>query len=263
MYHLPVGGACYELDSIRDHIDFEIDVGFVFPKRVVEGSVITAALDIPWINGRDDILTTRNKASVLTQLQKVGIQTPRTVLVSSPADADAIRDVFDRFDGPVVIKPNSTTRGTGHVLVEDPDSFRGVVDYLELIHDFPATGDRSFLLQEYIPEARDVRLTVIDGVVAGAVERRLDGDADGWVKNVHRGATPVPVTPSKRLSDIAEHVADTLGVALLGVDVLIGPEGPVVIEVNGRPTIDRIEQYPSDFYDRLAALIRRVAKEGS
>lgn len=259
VHHLPVGQQVYQLGSAE--IDMDLDVGFVFPKRVAEGDVITTELDIPWVNDREDILTTRNKAGVLAQLDAVGIPTPRSYLVSSPADPEVVRSVFDRLGDTVVIKPNSTTRGIGHVRVDDIDSFRGVIDYLELIHDFPATGDRSFLIQEYIPDARDVRLTLIDGSVAGAVERRLDGESGGWVKNVHRGAKPVPVTPTERLTDLAERVGAALEVAFLGVDVLIGPEGPQVIEVNGRPTIDRVEQYPSDFYGRLAGLIERTAKQ--
>lgn len=262
VHHLPVGRTCYQLGAVDHQFDIDYDVGFVFPKRMIEGSVITAELGLSWVNDHDDIATTRNKAGVLARLATVGIPTPRTVHVSSPSDREAIVDAFDRLDAPVVIKPNTTTRGVGHVRVDDPDSFEGVVDYLELIHAFPATEDRSFLIQEYIPEARDVRLTVIDGSVAGAVERsRPEGD-DGWVRNVHRGATPVSIRPSTRLVELAELVADELEVALLGVDILLGPAGPVVLEVNGRPTIDRVDQYPSDFYDRLAALIRKMAAAG-
>lgn len=237
------------------------DVGFVYPARVVEGDVLTAVHDLTWVNGREDILTTRNKAGSLARLAAAEIPTPRTVHVSSPVDESTVREAYRTFDAPAVLKPNATTRGTGHVLVHDVDSLRGVVDYLDLVHSFPATRDRSFLLQEYVPSARDLRLTLIDGSVAGAVERRFDERDEGmWVRNVHRGATAVAVDPPAAAVELAERAAATLDVPFLGVDLLLTEDRSLVLEVNGRPTIDRVEKYPSGFYRRLAALVARTAE---
>ncbi|MFP4590566.1 MAG: RimK family alpha-L-glutamate ligase [Halobacteriales archaeon] len=258
VHDLAVEGYVADLSGLAA-VHSEYDVGFVFPTRIVEGAVLEAALGLPWVNDREAILTTRNKAASLAALQAGGVAIPRTVHVSAPADAEAVREAFRSFDGPVVLKPNATTRGVGHVRLVDEDSLRGVVDYLELIHAFPATADRSFLLQAYVPRARDLRLTLIDGTVVGAVERRRD---DGWVKNVHRGATPVAVDPPPSVVEVAETAAALLDVRLLGVDVLLTEDGPLVLEVNGRPTIDRVERYPSTFYDDLSALIERVATGG-
>lgn len=261
VHHLAVGAGVDEIG--RSFNDEAYDVGFVYPTRTVEGDVITAATGLPWVNDRDDILTTRNKAGSLTMLHAAGIPIPRTVHISSPADEAAVVEAFRSFDGPVVLKPNTTTKGIGHVLLTDEDSFRGVFDYIDLLHSFPATRDRSFLLQRYLPEARDLRVTIVDGSVVGAVERQLPDDTAGkWVKNVHRGATAVPVDPPQEVLELAQRVATELSIDLLGVDILFTSQGPLVLEVNGRPTIDRIEKYTSDVYDRLAALIERTAAEG-
>lgn len=253
---LDVEGYVAELGAITADTAVDFDVGYVFPGRTQEGDVIDAELQVPWVNDREAILTTRNKAGSLARLRAAGLPIPRTVHVSDPAETDEVRAAFRSFEGPVVLKPNTTTRGIGHVRLEDEDSLRGVVDYLELVHAFPATGDRSYLLQEYVPDARDCRLTVIEGTVRGAVERRR---ADGWVNNVHRGAEPVAIEAPDAVVDLAETAAEVLEIDLLGVDVLLGGDEPAVLEVNGRPTIDRIERYPSDFYDRLAGLIERTA----
>lgn len=256
VHGLDVAGYVRELGSVADDESDRYDVGFVFPGRTVEGAVLDAELDVPWVNGREAILTTRNKAASLARLRAAGLPTPRTFHVSNPVEVEEVVAAFRALSGPVVLKPNTTTRGIGHVLVEDEDSLRGVIDYLDLVHAFPATGDRSYLLQAYVPEARDCRLTVIDGAVAGAVERRR---ADGWVKNVHRGAEPVAIDPPGRVVAVAETAASVLEIDLLGVDVLLTDTGPLVLEVNGRPTIDRAERYPSTFYERLADLVRRTA----
>jgi ribosomal protein S6--L-glutamate ligase len=235
------------------------DAGFVHPSRVMEGGVADALLEVPWVNDRDAILTSRNKAGVIARLARAGIPVPKTVLVSNSVDEAELVGVFSEFDPPVVVKPNSTTRGTGVVKVEDRDSFLGVADYLGLIHQNPATGDRSFLVQEYIEGATDYRAMCIDGAYAGAVERQLSDAAraaGGWKHNVHRGANAKGVELPDHLRDLAERTAELLEIPWLGVDLLVGDERTVVSETNARPTIDDETKYEPGFYDDLAALVR-------
>ncbi|EMA40148.1 ATP-grasp domain-containing protein [Halococcus hamelinensis] len=234
------------------------DVGFVHPSRLIEGGVADALLDVPWVNDREDILTSRNKADVLARLSRAGLPTPRSVLVSDPIDEASIVETFEAFDPPVVVKPNSTTRGTGVVKVDDLDSFLGVTDYLRLIHDDPATADRSFLVQEYLPDATDYRAMCIDGEYAGAVERRLpepERATGRWKHNVHRGAEADGVDLPGDLRELAEQTAATLDIPWLGVDILVNDDRAVVSETNARPTIDAATKYEPGFYDDLADLI--------
>jgi ribosomal protein S6--L-glutamate ligase len=239
------------------------DAGFVFPSRLMEGGVADAMLDVPWVNGREAILRSRNKAGALTRLDRAGVPTPESVYVSNPARESELRAAFERFNPPVVVKPNSTTRGVGIAKVGDLDSFFGVCDYLSLVHDYRATGDRSFLLQEYLPEARDYRAMVIAGEYVGAVERRLpdtERTAGRWKHNVHRGAVAEGVTLPEALQELAEDTAEALEIDYLGVDILVSGDRTVVNETNARPTVDAATKYESEFYDRLADLIRRTAR---
>lgn len=240
----------------------EFDVGYVFPGRLMEGGVLDALLDIPWVNDREAILRSRNKAGALARLYEAGVPVPETVLVSNPVDEVALGAAFDRFSPPVVVKPNSTTRGIGVAKVDDPDSFLGVTDYLDLVHDYRATGDKSFLVQEFLPDAADYRAMVIDGEVVGAVERRLpqkERDAGRWKHNVHRGAEARGVELPARLRELAADAAAALDVPLLGVDLLVTDDRAVVAETNARPTVDEETKYEDGFYDRLAALVERTA----
>jgi ribosomal protein S6--L-glutamate ligase len=240
--------------------EFEgFDAGFVYPSRAMEGGVADVLLDVPWVNDREAVLTSRNKAGVLAALARAGLPVPETVLVSNPVEETALQDSFERFEPPVVVKPNSTTRGTGVTKVGDLDSLLGVADYLNLIHDSPAAGDRSFLVQEYLPEVRDYRAMVVDGAYAGAVERRPPGEAraaDRWKHNVHRGAAATGVSLPDDRRELAERAADVLEIPWLGVDLLASPERVVINETNARPTVDAATKYEPGFYDRLAALIR-------
>ncbi|WP_435334769.1 ATP-grasp domain-containing protein [Haloarchaeobius sp. TZWWS8] len=242
----------------------EFDVGFVYPGRLMEGGVADALLDVPWLNDRDAVLTSRNKAGVLAALGQAGVPVPDSVLVSNQVDESELAATFEQFDGPVVLKPNSTTRGVGVAKVADLDSFLGVTDYLDLVHDYRATGDRSFLIQEYVPDARDYRVMVLDGEYVGSVERRLSDDdraAGRWKHNVHRGAEAIPVDLDAEYRRLAERVADVLDISFLGVDLLVTDERVLVNETNARPTIDDADKYESGFYDRLADVVRRRAKE--
>ncbi|WP_435196761.1 ATP-grasp domain-containing protein [Natronomonas sp. EA1] len=240
----------------------EFDAGFVFPSRLMEGGVADAILDVPWVNDREAILRSRNKAGALARLRRAGVPTPETVLVSNQVGQADLRAAFERFESPVVVKPNSTTRGVGVAKAHDLDSFLGVTDYLSLVHDYRATGDRSFLVQEYLPDARDYRAMVVDGEFAGAVERRLPDSilkSGGWKHNVHRGAEARGVDLPDDLRRLAEDAAEALDIRWLGVDILVSDGRAVVNETNARPTVDSETKYEDGFYDRLAALIEDVA----
>ena len=241
-----------------------VDVGFVYPSRIMEGGAVDAMLDVPWVNDRETILRSRNKADVLARLSRADVPVPETTLVSNPTDDETVAAAAERLDPPIVVKPNSTTRGTGVARVADLDSLLGVTDYLDLIQEFPATGDRSYLLQEYVPDATDYRVMVVDGEYVGAVERRLPQAArerGQWKHNVHRGAEARSVDLDPELRELAERAAAVLDIDYLGVDLLVTEERAVVNETNARPTIDSAEKYVDRFWDDLAGLIRETAEE--
>ncbi|GAB7095488.1 RimK family alpha-L-glutamate ligase [Halolamina litorea] len=245
-----------------------VDAGLVFPSRLMEGGAVSAALSVPWVNDREAILTSRNKAGVLAALAAAGVPVPETTLVSNPVDDDAVAAAAEELQrgseaDSLVIKPNSTTRGVGVARVGDPDSLLGVTDYLDLVHDFRATGDRSYLLQEYLPDARDYRAMIVDGEYAGAVERRLPEEATEagkWKHNVHRGAVAEGVDLPAEARELAERAADVLGIDYLGVDLLETDDRLVVNETNARPTVDDATKYEPGFYDRLAGVIEKTAE---
>ena len=241
------------------------DVGLVYPGRLMEGAAITAGLEIPWVNDREAVLTSRNKSGVLAALDAADIPVPHSVMLSNPVAESAVVDAVAGLSFPVVVKPNSATRGVGVAKASDIDSLLGVVDYLDLIHDFRATGDKSYLIQEYLPDARDYRAMVIDGDCVGGVQRRLPADlAEGrWKHNVHRGAEATGVDLPESHRRLAERAAAALDIPYLGVDLLETDDRLVVNETNARPTVDTADKYDDGFYDRLAERIHDTAENRS
>lgn len=237
----------------------EFDVGFVYPPRYMEGAVVDAFLDIPWVNNRDAVLDSRNKGGVIARLGRAGIPVPKTVMVSNPVEESSLIHAFNQFDPPIVVKPNSATHGIGVTKVHDLDALLGVADYFEAIHEFEPVADRTYLLQEYLPNARDYRVMVIAGNYVGAVERRLANgvsEPGRWKRNVHRNAVAEGIDLSSTHRDLAERTAATLDIDYLGVDLLVTGDRVVVAETNARATIDDDAKYEPEFYDKLAAVIR-------
>ncbi|MWV41480.1 RimK family alpha-L-glutamate ligase [Natrialba sp. INN-245] len=261
VHHVPASERVVDLATPPWEPD-EYDAGFVYPGRLMEGGVADAMLEIPWLNDHEAVLTSRNKAEVVARLGRADLPVARSVYVSNDVSEATLADVFERFEPPVVIKPNSTTRGVGVAKAHDLDSFLGICDYLSLVHDYRATGDRSFLVQEYLPDAIDYRVMVLEGEYVGAVERRLPDDAvaEGqWKHNVHRGAEARGVDLPDDHRELAEAVAAELEIPFLGVDLLETGDRLVVNETNARPTIDEETKYEPGFYDRLVEAIRSTA----
>ncbi len=257
VHHVPVRERTVTIGDPPWEPD-DYDVGFVYPGRLMEGGVADALLEIPWLNDHETVLTSRNKAEVLARLERADLPVPDSVYVSNDVPEAELIEVFERFEPPVVVKPNSTTRGVGVAKTHDLDSFLGICDYLSLVHDYRATGDRSFLVQEYLPAATDYRVMVLEGEYVGAVERQLPDAAvsDGqWKHNVHRGAEATGVDLPDSWRKLAKSVAVELEIPFLGVDLLETDDRLVVNETNARPTIDTATKYEPDFYDRLAAAI--------
>lgn len=254
----PRGIDCVELDASGGRVDpspaRRADVGLVFPGRLVEGTYVDAVADLDWINDARDLLRSRNKAATGALLRDAGLDVPETRLLSDPVGDDDVLAAAEDLGYPLVVKQTCGTKGEGAVLVHDPDSLLGVADQYGVIQRSPVF-DRTFLLQEYVQDARDVRAMVVDGTYVGAVERRREG----WLKNVHRGADAVAIEPSERVVDVAERCAGTVGVGFAGVDLLVEDGGSVrPLEVNGKPTVDDPEKYEPEFFDTLARLVERV-----
>ena len=87
-------------------------------------------------------------------------------------------------------------------------------------------------MQEFVPHGySDIRAFVIgDRVIASM--RRV---AKGWKTNYSQGAKPAPTKISKEFEEIAVKSAKAVGCKIAGVDILEGPEGPRIVDVNSQP----------------------------
>jgi len=172
-----------------------------------------------------------------------GVPTPPTIVCERHDDAML---AFDRLGGDVVVKPLFGAMGNGIVRVEDRDLAHRVFRALEL--------ERTvyYVQRTVAPDGRrNLRVLVVDGEVAGAMERV----SDSWRANVARGARPRAVALSDEERALALAAAAALEVDVAGVDLLLTPDGAgFVLEVNGIPGWQALQTVCED--DLTARVVR-------
>jgi ribosomal protein S6--L-glutamate ligase len=88
-------------------------------------------------------------------------------------------------------------------------------------------------LQEFIPHPGwDLRILVVGD---DAFAMRRVAAAGEWRTNVSLGGRPEAVEVPAEVITIARRATATVGATIAGVDIMPGPDGPVVLEVNAVP----------------------------
>jgi ribosomal protein S6--L-glutamate ligase len=202
---------------------------------------------VPTINRRSAVAGVHDKAAMAVALAGAGIPTPPTTLgSSSQLAAELPADLY-----PVVLKPIHGDNCRGLRVCGSPD---------EIARLSPSIDD-PLLAQPYLPGGgMDLKLYGVGGRIwairkpsplraSGALRPRSAGSA---------GATPVELTADLRR--LAIDCSELFGLELFGVDCLLAPTGPVVIEVNDYPNYSGIpeadEALASHVLARLGAASR-------
>jgi RimK family alpha-L-glutamate ligase len=153
-----------------------------------------------------------------------GVPTPPTIACER---YDGAMQAFERLGGDVIVKPLFGAMGSGIVRVEDRDVAHRVFRALELERTV-------YYVQRTVAPAgrRNLRVLVVAGEVAGAMERVTDS----WRANIARGARARAVVLTEPERGLALGAARALEADVAGVDLLVAPDGDmVVLEVNGIP----------------------------
>jgi glutathione synthase len=126
----------------------------------------------------------------------------------------------------IILKPLYGNGGAGVFRIQPGDS-----NINALVEMFQTISRDPFMLQQYRPEVRggDKRIILVDGEVAGAINRV---PADGETRsNMHVGGTPTPTELTPRDREICARLGPELarrGLIFTGIDVI----GPYLTEIN-------------------------------
>jgi len=189
------------------------------------------ALGVPVYNDARAIERSVDKSMTSLLLHAAGIPTPPTWATESAAEARRIAMREGAAGHALVLKPLFGSQGKGLQLVGEVDGVH---------HAIPDLGDgygALAYLQRFVPAATDPgfdwRVLVVGGRALAAMRRV----STHWIHNVAQGARcePQPLAhgDGPALARLAEAAAHALDMDYAGVDLLPGPDGIQVLEVNG------------------------------
>lgn len=188
--------------------------------------------EIPVINSSTAILRTRNKLRAIQWMTRHNIDMPKTVFIRQTSGLKAAIEAVGGF--PVILKLLSGTQGIGVMIAENYRTIESTLDTLWSL-------GQDILLQECIQESlgKDVRVIVAgDKVIAAMTRNARIGE---FRSNIHRGGVGAQMELTEEYRETAVKAAKATKLEIAGVDMLVGRDGPKVIEVNSSPGLEGIE----------------------
>ena len=161
------------------------------------------------------------------------IPAPLCYTKNAKVDAAFLENVAQKLGFPLVVKKSYGSFGMGVQLVHGmPELQKTAQDFLCEPHVF----------QRYISisAGEDIRVMVIGGKVIAAMERKAQKGE--FRSNIELGAIGRKIDLPKEYAQMAQTVANVLGLDYCGVDLLKTKDGPIVCEVNSNAFFEGLEQ---------------------
>lgn len=184
------------------------------------------------LNSSSAISTARDKLRGAQILSRHEVGIPATAFAR---DRSCLQHSIEAVGGaPVVIKLLEGAQGIGVILAENNKMAEAVVETLH-------STRKDVVIQRFVAESRgrDIRALVVGDRVVAAISRQAAGDE--FRANLHRGGRAAKIEIDPAFERTAIVAAQVMGLHVAGVDMLEGPEGPQVLEVNSSPGLEGIE----------------------
>lgn len=155
---------------------------------------------------------------------KYGIPTPKTY----NAKVRSIDEIIQELGFPMIRKPSMSGRSNGIVKCNNADELFEIISLDEKINGH-------VIIQEYIESVKpyDYRLLVCKGKVLFASTRNL---VNGWMGSISKGSKAYQLTEiPPEIENLAIKATNSIAATINGVDIIMGEDGPVVIENNPTP----------------------------
>ena len=199
-----------------------------------------SAVGLTTVNDARSIRGVRDKALAAAIGRSRGLPVPTTYAAACPeALAELPESAF-----PLVVKPADGSSGRAVRLVPSPDRLAALGPEL--------AQEGMLIAQPYVPNSGiDLKVYCAGGELY-ATER---GSPLGPDRDV-RGRR---VALSPEVAAIATEVGAVYGLDLYGVDILLGPDGPVVVDVNDFPSFKEVP----DAAARVGRAVLELARRGT
>ena len=206
----------------------DLGVDVILERCIQHGTALyaLAVLDtwgVPTVNRYEVAEICGNKLLTTMRLIRGSAPSPRTRVAFTPESA---LTAIEELGYPVVLKPLIGSWGRLISKVNDREAAEAIVEHKDVLGSYLHS---IYYVQEYVPKpGRDIRAFVVGDEAICAIYRY----SDHWITNTARGgrAENCPVTP--QLGELCVRAARAVGGGVVAIDVLEGPEGLLVNEVN-------------------------------
>jgi ribosomal protein S6--L-glutamate ligase len=175
----------------------------------------------------------RNKIIVTACLQSGQLPVPRSWVVGDVRQLQSLLAIH-----PLILKPCYGDQGRGIQILRDPEDLAAL----------PETSE-PWLVQQYIPHTSDDIKVYAIGEHLYAVRKPFGPGS------FMRTGTPYALPPE--LHEIVRRCGQVLNVSLYGVDMIEGPDGPVVVDVNLFPAYRQMPKAARLLADHIASCARQ------
>lgn len=199
------------------------------------------------INSLKSIEVCEDKFVTGQYLEKAGLPTPRTSLLTNEDDIDrGLAAIGGEF--PLVMKLLKGSKGIGVSIVDSYDSLKSVYQTIKKLDP-----EGEVLIQEKIDASSDYRIHILinkfssrfnenNFTIIGSMRR---GASDkGFRTNYSLGGSVSKLTITKELEELVYKAANTVGCIWAGVDIMIDKKTkkPYILEVNSSPGTEGISK---------------------
>ncbi|MEV0296019.1 ATP-grasp domain-containing protein [Nocardia sp. NPDC050710] len=180
-----------------------------------------ATAGLTTINDARSIRGVRDKARACVLAAGCGLPVPATWAAARTSDLAQIPAA--RY--PLVVKPADGSSGRAVHLVERPEQLIGIEGEL--------AAEGLLIAQPYVPNTGvDLKVYCAGGRLYGT-ER-----TSPLARGTQAPDRPVPL--SAEVAEIAARVGEIFGLELYGVDFVLGPDGPMVVDINDFPSFRQV-----------------------
>jgi len=207
-------------------------VGNWRPESLLAALEVVSAAGVPTPNPAQSVRAGRDHWRTVRRLAAAGIPVPETIAGADPETLAATAE--SGLGLPLVVKVRQSRMGVGVILCSTRDHLESVLDSLWRV------GNELVVQRDVPTGGRSLRLLVAGKRIVAAVQMEAhDGE---WRSNASRGGAAHAHEPNRRERELATDASRVMGLGLCGVDLLPGPDGPVVGEVNPTPGSRHLEQ---------------------
>jgi len=169
----------------------------------------------------ESILIAHDKFLTLKVLNEAKIPIPETYLTMSPPSAK--RAILE-MKGPIVMKLLNGSGGKGVMFSDNQDNAFSLIDTLNVLK-------QPLFIEKYVNNpGEDIRVIVIGGKAVASMKRIAPKDAKRT--NLASGGKGVSYNIDSNIEKIAVKSAKSVGAEICAIDIIEGPKGPVVVELN-------------------------------